>query len=99
MLLTPPAAVEPPRCPLNAGRCMTKPARRISVLSAFVAAATLLAAAIAPGAQARAQSLYNQPKYAAIVVDAATGEVLYARRADQPRYPASVTKIMTFYLV
>ena len=58
-----------------------------------------MTAALAPGAEAKAQSLYNQPKYAAIVVDAATGEVLYARRADQPRYPASVTKIMTFYLV
>lgn len=78
---------------------MIKPARRFSVLSAFVIAATLLAASLAPGAQARAQSLYAQPKYAAIVVDAASGEVLYARRADQPRYPASITKVMTLYLV
>ena len=38
------------------------------------------------------------PKYAAIVVDAKTGEVLYAKRADSPRYPASITKIMTLYL-
>ncbi|HTK36308.1 MAG TPA: D-alanyl-D-alanine carboxypeptidase family protein [Caulobacteraceae bacterium] len=78
---------------------MIKPARRLSVFTAFVAFATLLTAALAPGAEAKAQSLYNQPKYAAIVVDAATGEVLYARRADQPRYPASITKVMTFYLV
>ena len=78
---------------------MIKSARRVSVFSAFVAAAMFLTAALAPGAEAKAQSLYNQPKYAAIVVDAATGEVLYARRADQPRYPASITKVMTFYLV
>lgn len=39
-----------------------------------------------------------QPKYAAIVVDAKTGEVLYAKRADSPRYPASITKVMTLYL-
>ena len=39
-----------------------------------------------------------QPKYAAIVVDAKSGEVLYAKRADSPRYPASITKIMTLYL-
>ncbi|MBJ7485839.1 MAG: D-alanyl-D-alanine carboxypeptidase [Brevundimonas sp.] len=45
-----------------------------------------------------AQSSDNA-RYAAIVVDATTGEVLFARRADDPRYPASVTKMMTLYLV
>ena len=45
-----------------------------------------------------AQSSDNA-RYAAIVVDATTGEVLFARRADSPRYPASVTKMMTLYLV
>jgi len=38
-------------------------------------------------------------RYAAIVVDAGTGEVLFARHADSRRYPASVTKMMTLYLV
>ena len=33
------------------------------------------------------------------MVDAITGEVLFARRADSQRYPASVTKVMTLYLV
>jgi len=78
---------------------MTKPARRLCVVTSLVAAMMLLASALLPGAEARAQSLYNQPKYAAIVVDATTGEVLYARRADQSRYPASITKVMTLYLV
>ncbi len=36
--------------------------------------------------------------HAAIVVDHATGAVLYARRADRPVYPASLTKLMTLYL-
>ncbi len=40
----------------------------------------------------------SQTKYAAIVVDAKTGEILYAKHADSPRYPASITKIMTLYL-
>ncbi len=40
----------------------------------------------------------NEPRYAAIVMDAATGEILYQKRADSPRYPASITKIMTLYL-
>jgi D-alanyl-D-alanine carboxypeptidase (penicillin-binding protein 5/6) len=39
-----------------------------------------------------------EPKYTAIVMDAKTGEILYSERADSPRYPASVTKVMTFYL-
>ena len=46
-----------------------------------------------------AQDLSNNPKYSAIVVDAQSGEVLYAARADSARYPASLTKIMTLYMV
>ncbi|MCW5714142.1 MAG: D-alanyl-D-alanine carboxypeptidase [Bauldia sp.] len=37
--------------------------------------------------------------YASIVIDAKTGEVLYSRNADAPRYPASLTKMMTLYLL
>lgn len=36
---------------------------------------------------------------AAIVVDAASGRVLHARRADSRIYPASLTKMMTLYLL
>ncbi len=42
--------------------------------------------------------LFNEPRYAAIVVDANTGEVLYSKYPDSQRYPASITKIMTLYL-
>ncbi len=38
-------------------------------------------------------------KYAGIVVDAKTGKTLYASKADARRYPASLTKIMTLYLL
>ena len=58
----------------------------------------VLVALPAPGAAPVAQSS-DSARYAAIVVDATTGEVLFGRRADSPRYPASVTKIMTMYLV
>lgn len=37
-------------------------------------------------------------KYASIVIDADTNEVLHARHADAPRYPASLTKVMTLYM-
>ncbi|TYC64204.1 D-alanyl-D-alanine carboxypeptidase [Rhodobacterales bacterium] len=38
-------------------------------------------------------------KYAGIVVDAKTGKTLYSSSADAYRYPASLTKIMTLYIV
>jgi D-alanyl-D-alanine carboxypeptidase len=38
-------------------------------------------------------------KYAGIVVDAKTGKTLYAHDADELRYPASLTKMMTLYMV
>jgi len=39
------------------------------------------------------------PAYAAIVVDANSGAVLHASNADALRHPASLTKIMTLYLL
>ena len=41
---------------------------------------------------------YNPP-YADIVVDANSGEVLHATGPDRARHPASLTKIMTLYLL
>ena len=38
-------------------------------------------------------------KYASIVVDLETGQVMHDRDADEPRHPASLTKVMTLYLV
>ncbi|MTI04086.1 peptidase S11 [Roseibium denhamense] len=39
------------------------------------------------------------PLYAGIVVDAKTGKTLYAAHADSYRFPASLTKIMTTYII
>ena len=38
-------------------------------------------------------------KYAAIVIEEDSGRVLFSRNADSLRYPASLTKIMTLYLL
>jgi len=38
-------------------------------------------------------------RYAAIVIDAKTGKTLFARSADSKRYPASLTKMMTLYVL
>src|SRR2546421_12626669 len=40
-----------------------------------------------------------QPPYAAIVVDVNSGAVLHASSPDSLRHPASLTKIMTLYLL
>lgn len=37
-------------------------------------------------------------RYASIVVDADTLDVIHARQIDEQRYPASLTKVMTLYL-
>jgi D-alanyl-D-alanine carboxypeptidase len=37
-------------------------------------------------------------RYSSIVVDAASGDVLEEVNADQPRHPASLTKMMTLYM-
>src|SRR4051812_41401780 len=49
-------------------------------------------------ARAAAASSYNPP-YAAIVLDAETGSVLHEAAPDASRHPASLTKIMTLYLL
>lgn len=41
---------------------------------------------------------YNPP-YAAVVIDANSGQVLHNANADSLRHPASLTKIMTLYLL
>lgn len=38
-------------------------------------------------------------KYAAIVVDVNSGKTMFSASADAPRYPASLTKMMTIYLL
>ncbi|MEH6630934.1 MAG: D-alanyl-D-alanine carboxypeptidase [Halopseudomonas aestusnigri] len=39
-----------------------------------------------------------QAKYASLVLDVDTGEILYSRNADTRNYPASLTKMMTLYM-
>jgi D-alanyl-D-alanine carboxypeptidase len=79
-----------------AKRFLSGGAFRSSLLA--VSLLTVPVAMVAPAAPAGAVSLYDKPKYAAILVDAKTGEVLYSRRPDEPRHPASITKVMTLYL-
>ena len=62
-------------------------AARLGLIMAFVLFSGLLAAT-----QGRAAP------YAAMVMDARTGEVLHSRNADTRLHPASLTKMMTLYI-
>lgn len=62
-------------------------------------AAALLLTGTQTEAFAKARKSGGNSKYAGIVVDARTGNVLYSENADVLRYPASLTKMMTLYLV
>lgn len=58
----------------------------------FFALIALLSLSLVTQAQAN-------PRYASIVIDADTGEVLHESRANASRYPASLTKMMTLYML
>src|ERR1700738_4242098 len=86
------------------------PSRRIALVSLVVA---LSAAATFSQAEARARHHGKQhakqhrvihgpdyrPPYAEFVLDANSGDMLREVNADEPRHPASLTKIMTLYLL
>jgi D-alanyl-D-alanine carboxypeptidase len=60
----------------------------------FIVLMTIALVMVASIAQASANS-----RYAAYVMDAKTGKVLFASNADSRRFPASLTKMMTLYML
>jgi D-alanyl-D-alanine carboxypeptidase len=65
--------------------------------SLFVALVTALTVFVLMAQPVEAASVPR--KYAGIVIDAKSGKVLYEASADAARYPASVTKVMTLYVL
>lgn len=63
-----------------------------------VAAQHFFAVMVALLLMVMAGNAYANPKYAAIVIDADTKQVLHEANADATRHPASLTKMMTLYL-
>ncbi len=57
------------------------------------------AAALAIGLSAVGETSAANSKYAAVVIDANTGKTLFSANAEAARYPASLTKMMTLYMV
>ena len=66
----------------------------------MVLAGALPAAAAGPAIAWRPSSRRMYPaKVSALVMDGETGQVLYSWKADAERHPASLTKLMTLYLL
>ena len=68
--------------------------RYFSHMRRLMIAVLVLLACLGPGI-----STAQANKYAAIVIEEASGKVLFSRNAEHLRYPASLTKIMTLYLL
>ncbi len=66
----------------------------VSVAHRLALVALVLASLVAGSAPGRADG-----RNAVLVVDANTGNTLYASHAEEQRYPASLTKMMTLYMV
>jgi len=64
----------------------------------FLTLVLIASLALVPSSPPLVAQSSDNLRYAAIVVDAESGEVLFARHADSRRYPASITKVMTLYL-
>ncbi len=61
-------------------------------------AASVLALLLALGAFRPAHAQIGSDRYSSLVMDARTGQELSAVNADEPRYPASLTKMMTLFM-
>ena len=73
-------------------------------VAALVIAGVVLSASDAEARKRKRVRHYAPPepyveKYAAIVIEAQSGRILYERMANDVRYPASLTKMMTLYLL
>lgn len=85
-------------------RSVSSRSRTVPSISAVLAAAAVLTALASPaearrhGRHVRPGGGYNPP-YAAMVVDVKSGRTLHAVNEDALRHPASITKVMTLYLL
>ena len=65
----------------------------------FALLASLLTIPVTEAAKNKPQRKSTIGGYSSIVIDAATGKVLHEDNADAQKYPASLTKMMTLYMI
>jgi D-alanyl-D-alanine carboxypeptidase len=76
---------------------LSSPACRSGLVLAGLVSASIFGTSAALAAK-KAAAPYAPP-YSELVVDARTGKTLYAVNPDASRHPASITKVMTLYLL
>lgn len=76
-----------------------KAVRPFAKFMAFVALASCLYSSSVMGASGNDSSLVVPSKYSAIIYDGSAKEVLHECNADKQLYPASMTKLMTLYML
>lgn len=69
--------------------------KRIAVLVAILA----LSGQVAWAARARVENIAREPYASALVVDAASGKILFSENPDSQVYPASVVKLMNLLVI
>jgi D-alanyl-D-alanine carboxypeptidase len=76
---------------------------RLRTLVGMIGIVAVAVAAVSPAEAARKKRRHvggsYAPPYAAMVVDVKSGRTLHAVNEDAPRIPASITKVMTLYLL
>ncbi len=88
-------------------RCVRVGRKNLSAIcTVFTVAALVLASTSAEARRrhtvrhhARSGISHYTPAFAAMVVDANSGRTLYASQEDELRHPASITKVMTLYML
>ncbi len=84
---------------LGAPQSLVRPLRwGLMALALFAGAAALPADATTKKPTAAKPAQEAPTRYAAIIIDDTTGRVLHQVNADDRRYPASLTKMMTIYM-
>ncbi len=79
----------------------SRQAARLRALAVFLCAFLALHL-LATDAEARRRHHMREaysPPASAMAIDVHTGRILYSKNANEPRYPASLTKVMTLYLL
>ncbi|MDZ7823783.1 MAG: HD domain-containing protein [Ahrensia sp.] len=77
----------------------SKPFSHINARLVLVSFLALIVSACSTSQTLDVAKYKNDSNYASIVVDAGSGKVLFEKNSDAIRYPASLAKMMTLYLV
>ena len=95
----PPSLVAGPTLSVTRGAARNANSMARGLIPGLALLVPLLLAAVLVLRPGTAEAQIGSERYSSIVIDAGTGRVLKAVSPDEVRYPASLTKMMTIYMV